>query len=279
MTTKIKSKRNHHNGHNATGPKTARGKIISSRNAQKHGLLSNELIVSADEKPVLEHLQRSLRDELKPDSSLLTVLVEDIVVCYWDLKMCIRRKNEYLEKKHSDSSATDTTALSVDELRGDWNTRNRLRLLQSLREDVGPTGWISPSWKDPLVAAFGQELCDILMEWHATEGAYALLTEMVIEKDKIYKFRDPPKEDDVAAAAKRQEKLEAPLRREAIMKFIALVEQLLVTQAAAEMSWRESQGADPVELFQRYETTARRSWHRAIREFVSVRKDLQLFRN
>lgn len=109
MLTRSKSEKNQMHS-NATGPRTARGKTISSRNARKHGLLSQELIVSADDKPTLEHLRRTLRDELQPSSVLLTMLIEDVCVSYWDLMMCIRRKSEYLKQIKGDLPAVNSSS-------------------------------------------------------------------------------------------------------------------------------------------------------------------------
>lgn len=273
MSDTSKRERHHEDHRSATGPKTARGKAISSRNARKHGLLSKELIVSAEDKPALEHLRCSLRDELKTSSFLLTMLIEDVVVSYWDLMMCIRRKNEYLKGTKEEPAAVNSSSnLSVADLRGDWNTQRRLRLLQELRQDVAATGWISDRWKEALITAFGQPFYSTLMQWHATEGIYLMLTEILIKKD--VDLPGSRTESQIAAAADKQAALEAPLRRAAVMKLIDMQEQLLVSQASIQAGF-QSVRSDPLELYQRYETTARRNLHRAIREYMDVKRDLE----
>ena len=253
---------------------TARGKAVSSQNARKHGLLSKELAVSAEDKPVLENLRRSLRDELKPSSVLLTMLIEDVVVCYWDLRMCIRRKNEYIkEMKAEPVQLNGSSTLSVADLRGDWNIQRKLRLLQDLRENVGAMGLVTERWKELLTAAFGQPFYDLLVQWHTTDGMYFLFVDGWLVKNETYHFRELPPKETIAAAAEKQARLEAPLRRAALMKLIEMQEQSLVSQASI-LSGSQSQHSDPLELYQRYETTARRNLHRAIREYMRVRRDL-----
>jgi len=280
MISKAKLKANHRNGAHGKGPKTSRGKLISSRNAQKHGLLSKELIMSADEEPIFEQLKRSLGDELNRDSVLLSMLADDVGVCFWELMLCLRRKHEYLAQRQSQSNAIETgsPALSAAELRGDWNVRRRLDLLQELRNAVRSTGQVTPAWEDLLVGAFGQPFYDLLIEWHTTEGQFVLLGETIVKKDKVFNHPPPSPEAEVSAAARRQARLEAPLRRDAIMKLLELKEEFLVAQHSTETSLRDSAGSDPLEVHQRYETTARRNLHRAVREYLQVAKDLHVLR-
>ena len=188
--------------------------------------------------------------------------------------MCIRRKNEYLKQMKTEQVAiSGSSTLSVADLRGDWNTQKRLRLLQELRQNVEPMGWVSERWKEPLDAAFGDALYNILRQWHTTEGMHFLMTEMMIKKNEIYQLQERPPEEKIAAAAEKQARLEAPLRRAAVMKFIDMQEQSLISQASIQAA-SQSQHSDPLELYQRYETTARRNLHRAIREYMCVGRDL-----
>ncbi len=278
MSTRSKSGNNQtdqDNHHKSTGPRTTRGKKISSRNAQKHGLLCKELFVSKDEKPMLEQLKRGVYEDLQPDCTVLFTLADDIVACQWSLMKCVSCKHQYLQERQQSTTAdTAPIASSAADLRGDWNISRRLRLLNDLRNDVWSTGWISDRWREWLIGAFGQTFCDILMQWHATGGHHLIMHEMLIQKRQLLGSDPQPDDKQLSDAAERQALLEAPLRRQIVLKLIELEEGFLVAQGT-EMSSRDSRSSDRLELLQRYETTERRNLHRAIREYVQVKRDLR----
>jgi hypothetical protein len=66
-----------------TGPKSARGKANSSRNSQKHGLLSRSLIIAGEDRGEFEDLLATLLSELRPVGLLENVLAERIAITMW----------------------------------------------------------------------------------------------------------------------------------------------------------------------------------------------------
>lgn len=66
-----------------TEPTTARGKANSSRNAQKHGLLSRHLIIAGESREEFDELLATLQDELRPVGLLENSLAERIAVTIW----------------------------------------------------------------------------------------------------------------------------------------------------------------------------------------------------
>ncbi len=65
-----------------TGPKTPRGKAVSSRNAEKHGILSNTPVLDIEDPADWDaHLQGTL-DSLEPEGYLETVLVLRVATRY-----------------------------------------------------------------------------------------------------------------------------------------------------------------------------------------------------
>lgn len=77
---------NRQNAQKSTGPKTARGKGYSRRNAVKHGLLSKRLLFSDEGKPIDEELHQfweSLHDKYGDGDVRTNLLVEGLVVEYW----------------------------------------------------------------------------------------------------------------------------------------------------------------------------------------------------
>jgi hypothetical protein len=66
-----------------TGPRTAAGKAISSRNAFKHGLASSQLIIEGEDLAEFESLEAALLDEHAPATPTETLLVKDLAKFYW----------------------------------------------------------------------------------------------------------------------------------------------------------------------------------------------------
>jgi hypothetical protein len=77
---------NRRNAQKSTGPKTPVGKVISSWNSKRHGLLSKTLPTLYDvHKKRFNRLLASLQQDLEPVGTLEEVLVEKIAREYWRL--------------------------------------------------------------------------------------------------------------------------------------------------------------------------------------------------
>jgi len=77
---------NRENSQRSTGPRTARGKRYSRRNAVTHGLLIKQLLFSDDAKPMNEELlelAERLHDKYGEGDVRTDLLVEGLVVEYW----------------------------------------------------------------------------------------------------------------------------------------------------------------------------------------------------
>lgn len=77
---------NRQNSQKSTGPKTARGKAYSRRNAVRHGLLGKQVLFSHDGKPMNEELlelAERLHDKYGEGDVRTDLLVEGLVVEYW----------------------------------------------------------------------------------------------------------------------------------------------------------------------------------------------------
>jgi hypothetical protein len=74
------------NGARSRGPKTAAGKARSSRNALKHGLCAQKVLVLAEEDAAAFcTLETALFEELAPAGPLQTVLAQRVVSAAWRL--------------------------------------------------------------------------------------------------------------------------------------------------------------------------------------------------
>ena len=83
---------NRRNGRKSTGPKTARGKNHSKKNALKHGLFSEDCLAQEDPRD-LARLHKLVREELKPVGAQEESDVEYIVWCRWRLRRVYKVEN------------------------------------------------------------------------------------------------------------------------------------------------------------------------------------------
>jgi len=85
MTTDAQTVANRRNARASTGPKTAKGKEISRRNALRHGLAAKQLVaMGEDEDDFFRHAQDMLA-ALQPQGAYETALVRRVAVCLWRL--------------------------------------------------------------------------------------------------------------------------------------------------------------------------------------------------
>ena len=86
MTTARRAAANGQNAQKSTGPRTPEGKSVSSLNALKHGLLSQETLLPGEDEALLTSLSERLRAELRPEGELEDLLVDRITSVVWRLR-------------------------------------------------------------------------------------------------------------------------------------------------------------------------------------------------
>ena len=97
MSTEKQVNANRQNSKKSTGPRTARGKSKVSKNAIKHGIFADALIVGESEADYDEYLDNFLA-ELEPDGMLETLMAERFVGLSWRLKRAERMHNQAIDK-------------------------------------------------------------------------------------------------------------------------------------------------------------------------------------
>jgi hypothetical protein len=81
---------NRRNALRSTGPRTAAGRAAVRRNALRHGMTA-EQVVLVDELPEdFSHFFSDLRDALAPADAIEEQLVERLVICAWRLRRACR---------------------------------------------------------------------------------------------------------------------------------------------------------------------------------------------
>src|SRR5689334_16482797 len=68
------------------GPQTPQGKTASSRNAVKHGLCCQQIVLPHENADAFSELRDQIKRELKPDGPIESELVEQIVGLIWRLR-------------------------------------------------------------------------------------------------------------------------------------------------------------------------------------------------
>jgi hypothetical protein len=85
-----------------SGPKTDEGKAVSKYNAIKHGLLTKEVLVDADEVNDLNQLKEALYEALDPVGPMENLLVDRIISNAWRLRRAIQVETKTMEWYQND---------------------------------------------------------------------------------------------------------------------------------------------------------------------------------
>lgn len=155
---------NRRNAQKSTGPRSAAGKAVSSRNAVKHGIVSQQVVVRGrhcrENIRQFQALHRRFREQLQPVGPVEEMLVDHIVTAQWRLRRALVAESGEIalnaERDHAERnkkpdrdmlmllwrSSSDpladmsTSALGLDLL---------LLLLGDLEKKVEATGLLEPA--------------------------------------------------------------------------------------------------------------------------------------
>jgi hypothetical protein len=74
---------NRANAKKSTGPITSEGKLKSSRNAERHGMLARTIVLNGESRDRFTALLAALKEELRPQTGIESALVENMAVARW----------------------------------------------------------------------------------------------------------------------------------------------------------------------------------------------------
>ena len=77
---------NRRNGARSTGPRTKSGKARSRRNALKHGLSAEQVVIPGEDPAAFEALRSDLIEHYQPADPVAEHLVDQVAACIWRLK-------------------------------------------------------------------------------------------------------------------------------------------------------------------------------------------------
>lgn len=105
MTSDRQREANRRNAQNSTGPTSPEGRAISSRNARRHGVLSEHVVATDSERDRFAMLVHELMQEHKPATRTEQMLVERLAVLFWRERRLAQSERQQLTPSVADPGA------------------------------------------------------------------------------------------------------------------------------------------------------------------------------
>jgi hypothetical protein len=86
MPTEKQIRANRANARKSTGPKSAHGKATSSRNALKHGLSAQKILIEGEDPAAFDRFRDAMFSDIQQRGELQIELVEQAISTLWRLK-------------------------------------------------------------------------------------------------------------------------------------------------------------------------------------------------
>ncbi len=102
MTSERRIAANRRNAQRSTGPRSPEGREISSRNSQRHGVLSQRVTTDVEENELYERMLNGFMDEYGPRSETEILLVERLANLFWRERRLIQTERSQLSLQQSD---------------------------------------------------------------------------------------------------------------------------------------------------------------------------------
>jgi hypothetical protein len=90
VTSDLQIEANRRNAQLSTGPRTERGRRISSMNALRHGLTAQHVTVFDETEKDFRRFHRDLTRVLQPKGAMEAQLCERVIICAWRLRRVYR---------------------------------------------------------------------------------------------------------------------------------------------------------------------------------------------
>ena len=251
---------NRRNALKSTGPQTPEGKVASSMNSLKHGLLARQVVVRGhnlkESREEFEDFYRTYYEHLAPVGPLEEMLAEQIIVAHWRLR-------------RARTAETAEVALSVDG--GVWERRkaNECRSLRQILENpvlrytssLGVT-WIENALRElrDNIAQGGKLDVDVLETF---ECAFVDKSDRIFQKLGDLRFEGADKERILEYLDQELKNL-----RERIIQFTE--RESMEEQARQEAAVLPS--AQTLDKILRYETALDRQLFRAMSELERLQR-------
>ncbi len=187
------------NAKKSTGPRTAAGRRVSSRNAITHGFFCRELVLKGEDRQQLDAICTRLRSELTPETALQEIGFEEIAANIGRCKSALRPEMLQVARafarddQQPQSGESDRPSAKVDwYLSGKQGLREGLRLLDELKQEFEQLGRIDEKWNEVLDSAFGPRFRQMLTRWDPRDMEAALFAQQLTSHAKTYNMPLPP---------------------------------------------------------------------------------------
>jgi hypothetical protein len=156
MATPAQIAANGRNAKKSTGPISPEGKARSSKNATKHGLRSQEIVLPGEDPAAFEESLAAWIDDWQPPTQARRVLVELCAAHAWRLRRCLKVERDHLiargqqavaARRDAGRARAEAVARSLD-----FRPDEVVAELRSEREGVA---WLADAWA-ALAGALGR---------------------------------------------------------------------------------------------------------------------------
>lgn len=246
---------NRNNSLSSTGPKSTRGKKVSSKNAMRHGLLSEEIVTGTgdglEDGREFSALLEALRLDYSPSNTLESLLVERIAWCFWRLRRAARCEAGETRK-----------SLRFPELICRRRLEESIVILKTAINQVESLGKVPEQVEDDLYRIFGKK----------PEDVDYLFASLNPERKKIERGELAGSEQDDCAQRRLIDFLNSHLN--VFMDEFNGKENLDALQADldAELQSRILPSELSLDRVLRYETAVERQLYRALDQLERVRR-------
>jgi hypothetical protein len=115
VTSDLQIEANRRNAQLSTGPRTERGRRISSMNALRHGLTAQHVTVFDETEKDFRRFHRGLTRVLQPKGAMEAELCERVIICAWRLRRVYRIETGMFSKaRKSWAPGGPTMATDID---------------------------------------------------------------------------------------------------------------------------------------------------------------------
>lgn len=104
MTSDRQIAANRRNAQRSTGPRSPEGRAISSQNARRHGVLSRNVTVAAEDYEAYCALLEALWAESEPQGEREGLLTERLANLFWRERRLMESERSFLEQRHAEAS-------------------------------------------------------------------------------------------------------------------------------------------------------------------------------
>jgi hypothetical protein len=104
MASVVQIQANRLNAQKSTGPRTAEGKATAARNAVKHGLLAEQVVIHGEDPEEFDRYRAGMLAELAPIGVVETILAERAVSLAWRLRRAERLQSAVFATVHRENA-------------------------------------------------------------------------------------------------------------------------------------------------------------------------------